>query len=191
MSGKRRAARITFGAVLLLLLLSLAVYWASRGTAAPVLSIADAGGEGEIAVPVTLSSLGDAAYPAASAEILFDNSRLRFLGVEPGEVTVATEDGRRPPVWRVNPERCNRTGRIALLYFDADASLPFDAESVPYENAVLFTLRFAAVPGQTGGSALSFSDAVFAASDEERSLSMADGSLKTKDGTVVVGEGAG
>ncbi len=190
MSRKKRTALIIGATLLLLLILAAWILWIFFRPNTPTLSIADVRGEGEIAVPVTLSSLGDAVYPAASAEILFDNTRLRFLGVDSGEVTVASAQGRQIPTWQVNPDRCNQTGKITLLYLDTALSYSFNSASLPARDAVLFTLRFASVPGQTGGSALTFSDAVFAASDEKESLSMANGSLRTKDGTVTVGEAA-
>ena len=42
---------------------------------------------------VTVSSLGDALYPAASMSIAFDSSRLEFLGVEEGTLFIKSSSG--------------------------------------------------------------------------------------------------
>ena len=72
----------------------------------------------EFTLDVTISSFGDAIYPAASMSISFDSSRLEFIGVEEGNVFIRN-DGDIPqklPDWSCNPEQCNKSGKINIMY---------------------------------------------------------------------------
>ena len=46
----------------------------------------------EFTLDVTISSLGDARYPAMSMSIAFDSSRLEFLGVEEGNIFILSDE---------------------------------------------------------------------------------------------------
>ena len=68
---------------------------------------------------VTVSELGDALYPAMSMSLRFNPSCLEFLGIEEGNVFVTNSQvGRKLPQWSCNPEQCNKTGRINIMYLD-------------------------------------------------------------------------
>lgn len=145
---------------------------------------------------VTISDLGEALYPAASVSISFDPSRLEFLGVEEGNVFIHNEDnekgvGQKLPDWSCNAAQCNEKGMINIMYLDlTGGKYAFSRELLaPEDNVVLrlsFRLRGSARAGDVYD--LIVEDAVFAASDESRSLSMTQDTLKTKDGRIVVGE---
>ena len=71
----------------------------------------------EFTLDVTVSSLGEAIYPAASMSISFDSSRLEFLGVEEGNVFIRSDENevqQTLPEWSVNPDQCNKTGKINI-----------------------------------------------------------------------------
>ena len=75
----------------------------------------------EITLDMTISSLGSAAYPAASMSISFDPSRLEFIGIKEGNVFIRSgENGvsQKLPEWSCNPEQCNKTGEINIMYLD-------------------------------------------------------------------------
>ena len=62
----------------------------------------------EFTLDVTISSFGDAIYPAASMSISFDSSRLEFISVEEGNVFIRNDEGDVPqklPNWSCNPEQ--------------------------------------------------------------------------------------
>lgn len=145
---------------------------------------------------VFVSALGDALYPAASMSISFDSSCLEFLGVEEGNVFVLGEinaagAARQLPEWSCNSEQSNKTGLINIMYLDLTGGKhAFSKELLAEENNVVLRLRF-----QLRGSArvgdvydLILEDAVFAASDESKSLAMTMKTLKTKNSRVVIGE---
>ena len=46
----------------------------------------------EFTLDVTISTLGDARYPAMSMSISFDSSRLEFLGVEEGNIFILSDE---------------------------------------------------------------------------------------------------
>ena len=50
----------------------------------------------EFMLDVTISSFGDAIYPAASMSISFDSSRLQFIGIEEGNVFIRNDEGEIP-----------------------------------------------------------------------------------------------
>ena len=62
----------------------------------------------EIVLDMTISSFGDAVYPAASMSISFDPSKLEFIGVEEGNVFVRNDVSGVPqklPEWSCNPDQ--------------------------------------------------------------------------------------
>ena len=148
----------------------------------------------EIALDVTLSSLGDALYPAASMSISFDASRLEFMGVEEGNVFIRNADSNMPqklPDWSCNPEQCNKTGKINIMYLDLTGGKnAFSKELLAEEDNVVFRLNFRLRGSARKGDVydLIFEDAVFAASDEKESLAMTTGTLKARNGKIVIGE---
>ena len=141
---------------------------------------------------VTISQLGDTLYPAMSMSLRFDPSCLEFLGIEEGNVFVTdSQVGRKLPQWSCNPEQCNKTGLINIMYLDLTGGKEAFTQSLLAEedNVVLrlsFRLRGSARAGDVFD--LIVEDAVFAASDESQSLAMNQGTLKEKNGKIVVGD---
>ena len=141
---------------------------------------------------VTISELGDTLYPAMSMSLRFDPSCLEFLGIEEGNVFVTdSQVGRKLPQWSCNPEQCNKTGLINIMYLDLTGGKEAFTQSLLAEedNVVLrlsFRLRGSARAGDVFD--LIVEDAVFAASDERQSLAMNQGTLKVKNGKIVVGD---
>lgn len=183
------------GAAILLALLGLLLFRNSAGST-PRLTVVtpqkvSLSADREVIVDVTISDLGGALYPAASANICFDPSRLEFLGVREGGVFVRDADlGQTLPEWSCNPVRCNETGVIRVMYLDlTGGTQAFDRQLLAAGDNVLlrlaFRLRGSARAGDVYG--LTVEDAVFAASDEAESLAMARGTLTCRSGRIVVG----
>ncbi|MBQ5746430.1 MAG: hypothetical protein IIV81_00690 [Clostridia bacterium] len=142
---------------------------------------------------VTVSSLGDTLYPAASMSISFDSSRLEFLGVEEGNVFVYADNTARQalPQWSYNTDACNKSGKINVMYLDMTGGKnAFSKELLGEDYNVVLRLAF-----RLRGSVrendvcdLIVEDAVFAALTEEASLATTTGTLKTRNGKIVIGE---
>lgn len=141
---------------------------------------------------VTISELGDTVYPAMSMSLRFDPSCLEFLGIEEGNVFITDSQVRRKlPQWSCNPEQCNKTGKINIMYLDLTGGKEAFTQSLLAEedNVVLrlsFRLRGSARSGDVFD--LTVEDAVFAASEESQSLSMTQKTLKVKNAKIVVGD---
>ena len=147
---------------------------------------------------VRISDLGDALYPAASMSISFDSSCLEFIGLEEGNLFVLDHangagKARKLPEWNCNPEVCNRSGLINLMYLDMTGGKYAFSRTLLDENAsehvavrLKFRLRGSVRPGDV--YELIVEDAVFAASDETKSLAMAKETLRTKNSRIVIGE---
>lgn len=148
----------------------------------------------EFTLDVTISSLGNAIYPAASMSIAFDSSRLEFLGAEEGNVFISNDEsevGQTLPEWSVNPDQCNKTGKINIMYLDTTGGKnAFSKELLSEDDNVVLRLKFRPRGSMRSGDVcdLIFEDAVFAASDEKQSLAMTTGTLKVKNGKIVAGE---
>ena len=148
----------------------------------------------EFTLDVTISSFGDAIYPAASMSISFDSSRLEFIGVEEGNVFIRNDEGDVPqklPNWSCNPEQCNKSGKINIMYLDTTGGKnAFSKELLSTEDNVVLRLKFRLRGSVRSGDIcdLIFDDAVFAASDETQSLAMTTDTLKVRDGKIVIGE---
>lgn len=148
----------------------------------------------EITLDMTISSLGNALYPAASMSISFDPSRLEFLGIEEGNVFIRNGEGGVPqklPEWSFNPDQCNKTGAINIMYLDTTGGKnAFSKELLAEEYNVVLRLKFRLRGSVRTGDIcdLIFEDAVFAASDEKESLAMNRNTLKVKNSKIVVGE---
>ncbi len=148
----------------------------------------------EFVLDVTISSFGDAVYPAASMSISFDASRLEFIGIEEGNVFIRNDGGEIPqklPDWSCNPEQCNKSGRINIMYLDTTGGKnAFSRELLAEDGNVVLRLKFRLRGSVRSGDIcdLIFDDAVFAASDEAQSLAMTTDTLKVRNGKVVVGE---
>ena len=148
----------------------------------------------EIILDMTISSLEDAVYPAASMSISFDPSRLEFLGVEEGNVFVRSgENGvqQKLPEWSCNPEQCNQIGAINIMYLDLTGGKnAFSKELLAEKDNVVLRLKFRLRGSLRKGDVcdLIFEDAIFAASDEKESLAMNRNTLKVKNSKIVVGE---
>ena len=141
---------------------------------------------------VTISELGDTVYPAMSMSLRFDPSCLEFLGIEEGNVFITdSQVGRKLPQWSCNPEQCNKTGKINIMYLDLTGGKEAFTQSLLAEedNVVLrlsFRLRGSARSGDVFD--LTVEDAVFAASEESQSLSMTQKTLKVKNAKIVIGD---
>ena len=148
----------------------------------------------EFTLDVTISSFGDAIYPAASMSISFDSSRLEFIGVEEGNVFIRNDEGDVPqklPDWSCNPEQCNKSGKINIMYLDTTGGKnAFSKELLAEDDNVVLRLKFRLRGSVRSGDIcdLIFDDAVFAASDETQSLAMTTDTLKVRDGKIVIGE---
>ena len=148
----------------------------------------------EFTLDVTISSLGEAIYPAASMSISFDSSRLEFIGVEEGNVFIRSDENevqQTLPEWSVNPDQCNKTGKINIMYLDTTGGKnAFSKELLAEDDNVVLRLKFRLRGSMRSGDVcdLIFEDAVFAASDETQSLAMTTGTLKVKNGKIVAGE---
>lgn len=148
----------------------------------------------EFTLDVTVSSLGEAIYPAASMSISFDSSRLEFIGVEEGNVFIRSDENevqQTLPEWSVNPDQCNKTGKINIMYLDTTGGKnAFCKELLAEDDNVVLRLKFRPRGSMRSGDVcdLIFEDAVFAASDETQSLAMTTGTLKVKNGKIVAGE---
>ena len=148
----------------------------------------------EFTLDVTVSSLGEAIYPAASMSISFDSSRLEFLGVEEGNVFIRSDENevqQTLPEWSVNPDQCNKTGKINIMYLDTTGGKnAFSKELLAEDDNVVLRLKFRLRGSMRSGDVcdLIFEDAVFASSDETQSLAMTTGTLKVKNGKIVAGE---
>ena len=188
---------ILLGILVLILILSLILARFSRiGGKVPVLTVEtpqklSASQTDTFTLDVTISELGDTIYPAMSMSLRFDPSCLEFLGIEEGNVFVTdSQVGRKLPQWSCNPEQCNKTGLINIMYLDLTGGKEAFAQSLLAEedNVVLrlsFRLRGSARAGDV--FELAVEDVVFAASDERQSLAMNHGTLKVKNGKIVVG----
>lgn len=145
---------------------------------------------------VSISSFGDALYPAASMSISFDSSRLEFLGVEEGNVFIRNEESNGVvqqilPVWSYNTAVCNESGKINLMYLDLTGGKnAFCKEMLAEENNVVLRLRFRLRGSVRAGDVcdLIIEDAVFAASEESQSLAVTMDTLKVKNGKIVIGD---
>ena len=148
----------------------------------------------EFTLDVTISYFGDAIYPAASMSISFDSSRLEFIGVEEGNVFIRNDEGDVPqklPNWSCNPEQCNKSGKINIMYLDTTGGKnAFSKELLAEDDNVVLRLKFRLRGSVRSGDIcdLIFDDAVFAASDETQSLAMTTDTLKVRDGKIVIGE---
>ena len=142
---------------------------------------------------VTISSMGDAIYPAASMSIAFDPSRLEFLGVEEGNVFIKSDNtsGQALPEWSYNTAACNESGKINVMYLDMTGGKnAFSKELLAEDNNVVLRLKFRLRGSVRAGDVcdLIVEDAVFAASDETESLAMTTNTLTVKNGKIVIGE---
>ena len=142
---------------------------------------------------VTISSFGDAIYPAASMSIAFDASRLEFLGVEEGNVFIKSDNtsGQTLPEWSYNTAACNESGRINVMYLDMTGGKnAFSKDLLAEDNNVVLRLKFRLRGSVRAGDVcdLIVEDAVFAASDETQSLAMTTNTLTVKNGKIVIGE---
>ncbi len=196
-SGKRII--LIFVIVLLLILISL--FFIRRNTidkAKPMLAIEtpqkiDLSENDEIELDVTISDFGDALYPAASMNISFDPAYLEFLGIGEGNLFVLSENEnvtKKLPEWGCNPTQCNKSGKINIMYLDTTAGKNAFTKSLLKENdnivlRLKFRLRGSASRGDVYN--LVFEDAVFAASDESKSLAMSGDTLKVRNSKIVIG----
>ncbi len=147
----------------------------------------------EFTLDVTVDRLGEALYPAMSMSISFDASRMEFLGVEEGNVFVLNSKnttGQQLPDWSCNIENSNETGLINIMYLDmTGGTQAFDRDLLADTYNVVLRLKFRLRGSVRAGDVLDLivEDAVFAASDENESLATTTGTLKTKNGRLVIG----
>ena len=141
---------------------------------------------------VTISDLGDVLYPAMSMSIRFDPSCLEFVGIEEGNVFVTdTKVRRKLPQWSCNPRQCNETGLINVMYLDLTGGTEaFSRNLLAEKDNVVLRLTFRLRGSVRSGDVfdLTVEDAVFAASQEQRSLATTQNTLKIKNAKIVVGD---
>lgn len=143
---------------------------------------------------VTVSSFGDALYPAASMSISFDPSRLEFIGVKEGNVFIRNDESgvsQKLPDWSCNPEQCNKSGKINIMYLDTTGGKnAFSKDLLAEEDNVVLCLEFRLRGSVRKGDVcdLIFEDAIFAASDETESLAMTRETLNVRNGKIIIGE---
>ncbi len=142
---------------------------------------------------VTISSFGDDIYPASSMSISFDASRLEFIGIEEGNVFIHSDSElkQKLPDWSCNPEQCNNTGKINIMYLDTTGGANAFSQSLLNEDDnVVLRLKFRLRGSVRNGDVcdLIFNDAIFASSDETKSLAMTTDTLKVRNGKIVIGE---
>ena len=148
----------------------------------------------EFTLDVTISSFGDAIYPAASMSISFDSSRLEFISVEEGNVFIRNDEGDVPqklPNWSCNPEQCNKSGKINIMYLDTTGGKnAFSKELLAEDDNVVLRLTFRVRGSVRTGDVLDLivEDAVFAASEEKDSLAMTRNTLRVRNSRIVIGE---
>lgn len=197
MTAKRKLRLVAlFGGVLLLLALLGFLIFQEPARDVPCLAVVappkvSLSGNREVVVDVTISDLGQVPYPAASASIRFDPSRLEFLGVQEGNVFVRDGAGQDLPQWSCSPARCNESGVINVMYLDlTGGTQAFDRQLLAAEDNVLLRLAFRLRGSARAGDAydLTVEDAVFAASNEEESLAMLRGTLICRNGRITVEE---
>ena len=139
-----------------------------------------------VTLDVRLSGLGDTLYPAASMSISFDPTRLELVGVEEGNLLVL---GNTLPKWSCNLEKSNQSGLINLMYLDLTGGKnAFSKELFEDDYNVVLRLKFRLRGTLREGDVcdIIIEDAVFAASDENESLASSKGTLKTKNGKIVI-----
>ena len=191
---------IGIGVLLLLLILFLLLRgWDKITGATPTLTIEtpqkiNISETEEFTLDVTVSTLGEAIYPAASMSIAFDSSRLEFIGVEEGNVFIRDDKSdisQKLPNWSCNPKQSNKSGKINIMYLDTTGGKnAFSKELLAEDDNVVLRLTFRLRGSVRSGDVcdLIFDDAVFAASDENESLAMTRDTLKVRNGKIVIGE---
>ena len=148
----------------------------------------------EFTLDVTVSTLGEAIYPAASMSIAFDSSHLEFINVEEGNVFIRNDEGdisKKLPNWSCNPEQCNKSGKINIMYlYTTGGKNAFSKVFLAEGDNVVLRLKFRLRGSVREGDVydLVFEDAVFAASDETESLAMTRDTLKVRNSKIVIGE---
>lgn len=195
---RRKKVPAFMGGLILLLLLSLLLARCTGiGEKKPVLAVEtpqklSASQTETFTLDVTISDLEETLYPAMSMSIRFDPSCLEFLGIEEGNVFVTdSQVGRALPQWSCNPQQCNKSGLINIMYLDlTGGKSAFTKTLLAEENNVILRLSFRLRGSARSGDVydLILEDAVFAASDETQSLAMTRETLKTKNAKIVVGD---
>ncbi len=195
----RKKLLILLGILLLLIVLLVGLLWGKQEAKKAVLTVetpqkVSPSDTETLSLDVTISALGEARYPAMSASISFDSSRLEFLGLKEGNVFIhddKSSSGQKLPEWSCNVERSNEIGQINLMYLDmTGGKYAFDQNLLAEEDNVVVRLNFRLRGSLRKGDIceLIVEDAVFAASDETQSLAMTTGTLKAKNGKIVIGE---
>ena len=197
-SFRRKKVPAFMGCLILLLLLSLLLARCTGiGEKKPVLAVEtpqklSASQTETFTLDVTISDLEETLYPAMSMSIRFDPSCLEFLGIEEGNVFVTdSQVGRALPQWSCNPQQCNKSGLINIMYLDlTGGKSAFTKALLAEENNVVLRLSFRLRGSARSGDVydLILEDAVFAASDETKSLAMTRETLQTKNAKIVVGD---
>lgn len=194
MSKRRKKVFISLGAIMLLLIsILLFMNWNKITDGKPTLMIEtpqkiSLSQTEEVVLDVTISKLKEDIYPAASMSISFDSARLEFLGVEEGNVFIHNN---QLPEWSCNVEQSNKNGVINIIYLDTTGGKnAFSQEFLADEDNVVLRLNFLLRGSIRSGDVcdLIFDDAIFANSDEEKSLAMSTGTLKVRNGKLVMGD---
>lgn len=194
---RKQAPLFVSGLILLLILSLLLARCTGMGGNKPTLTVEtpqklSASQTDTFTLDVTISDLGETLYPAMSMSLRFDPSCLEFLGIEEGNVFVTdSQVGRALPQWSCNPQQCNKAGLINIMYPDlTGGKAAFTKNLLAEEDNVVLRLSFRLRGSARSGDVydLILEDAVFAASDETKSLAMTRETLKTKNAKIVVGD---
>lgn len=201
--SKKKKTLIALGAILLIAAVVIPFLFlrgcGDESVAAPAVSIETRGNlsasdREPFSLELRLTTLGEDIYPAASFCIAFDPSKLEFLGIEEGNVSVTdpeSSSGFKIPEWSVDITRSNQTGKINLMYLDMTGGrYAFRNEALRESGNIVLRLRFRLRGSAVSGDIyeISFEDAVFAASDENKSLASAKNTLSTANGRIIVGD---
>ena len=146
----------------------------------------------DFTVDVTVSSLGDALYPAASMSISFDATLFEFIGVDEGNLFVysGNSQGKDLPEWSYNSDSCNESGIVNVMYLDVTGGKnAFSKDLLSEGKNVVLRLKFRPRGSLDSGEGCSLviEDAVFAASDETQSLATTKDTLQVKNSRIVIG----
>ena len=198
---KNKTLCFTVGGILLACAVLLCIFLIPRGEQSgnsPTLTVESpqklsASQTDTFVLDVTISTLGEAIYPAASMSISFDASRLEFLGIEEGNVFIhsSNSSGQALPEWNYNTAACNASGKINVMYLDMTGGKnAFSKNLLAEDDNVVLRLKFRLRGSVRAGDIcdLIVEDAVFAASDEAQSLAMTTNTLTVKNGKIVIGE---
>lgn len=175
-------------AVVLLVILLLKSCGTKKIPVAAVSDVRASGPEDVVSADVSLCNAYGGNYPAASFRIAFDKARLELQAVNEGNTLIHSEQGEILPQWNVNVDAANETGEINIMYLDLTGGTRAFSFNGKSENEILFRLQFRVRGSVRAGEVCSLDilDGVMAANDEKNSLASTAGTLRLKNGSIVI-----